>query len=159
EAGADNVVILSDSVWRNYLGADPQIIGKRITLDARSRVVVGVMQASFRMPLLNGEVWCPIVFTPAELAESSRGNENLTNIGRIKNGSSIEQARAEMQTLAARAVDNGGPRRQFLINAKFSADVTALSEKTVGAVRRPLWILLGATAMVLLIALANVANL
>jgi putative ABC transport system permease protein len=159
KTGTDTVVVLSDGVWRKYLGTDPQIVGKRIVLDGQPRTVVGVMPPSFRMPLGTEEIWCPIVFTPDQLSESSRGNEFLTNIGRIHRTSTLEQVRAEMQALAARAVENGGSRRQFLINAKFSADVVSLSDQTVGAIRKPLFVLLGATGLILLIALANVANL
>ena len=159
EAGAPGVVILSDGTWRQYFGGDPQIVGKQVMLNSQPHAIVGVMPPTFRMPEIPAQILRPLVFTAAQMSETSRGNEFLTNIGRIKNGMSVDQVRAEMQTLAARAVENGGARRQFLINAKFSADVSSLTEQTIGTVRRPLLVLLGATGLVLLIALANVANL
>ena len=159
EPGATSVAILTDGTWRQYFGADPQIVGKRAMLNGQPHAIVGVMPATFRMPAITAQILRPLAFTADQMNEDSRGNEFLTNIGRIKRGVSPDQARAEMQALAARAVENGGRRRQFLINAKFSADVTSLTEETIGAVRRPLLVLLGATGLVLLIALANVANL
>src|SRR5262245_9030966 len=159
DPGAPGVAILTDGTWREYFGADPQIIGKQVMLNSRPHAIVGVMPATFRMPAITAQILRPLSFTAEQMSETSRGNEFLRNIGRIRTGATLDQVRTEMQALAARAVENGGRRRQFLINAKFSADVTLLSEQTIGAVRRPLFVLLGATGLVLLIALANVANL
>jgi putative ABC transport system permease protein len=159
EAGADNVIVLSHAAWRQYFGGDPQAVGQSVTIDGVSNTLIGVMPEGFRMPIRDADLWKPLTFTAAQFNESERGNESLTNLARTKQGIEVAQVKADMQQLAAIAVQNAGPRRQFLENAKFSADVGLLFDETVGSVRKPLLVLLGATSLVLFIALANVANL
>ena len=159
QPGANDVVVLSHPTWQLYFGGDSNIVGQRIELDQQPYTVVGVMPEAFRAPMSEAEIWRPIALTPAQMDESNRGNEFLTNIGRFKEELTLQEVDAEMAMLAARAVDTGGRRRDFLINAQFSAEAVSLAEEIVGEARTPLLVLLGAVGMVLLIALANVANL
>ncbi len=157
--GANDVVVLSHGTWQLYFGGDGNIVGQRIELDQQPYTVVGVMPEAFRAPMSEAEIWRPIAFTLAQMDEGNRGNEFLTNIGRFKAEFTLREVDAEMATLGARAVDTAGRRRDFLINAQFSAEAVALADETIGEARTPLLVLLGAVGMVLLIALANVANL
>ena len=159
QPGQNDVVVLGHGAWQLYFGGDGDIVGMPIQLDGRTYTVIGVMPESFRAPLGQAEIWRPIAFTPEQMDPDQRGNEYLTNIGRYPTARVIAEVDAEMRMLAARAVETGGRRREFLTNAQFSAEVVPLRDVTVGEARTPLIVLSGAVGMVLLIALANVANL
>jgi len=152
-------VVLSYPAWQTYFGGDKNVVGERVDLDGQPHTVVGVMPAGFSAPLVEAEIWRPVAFSSDQMNPDRRGNEYLMNIGRFRAGSSIEEVHAEMETLAARAVESAGSRKEFLTTAQFSARAVLLTDATVGEVRTPLLILIGAVGMVLLIALANVANL
>jgi predicted permease len=159
QPGANDVVILSDKIWRQYFGANPAILGQHITVNAQPQTIVGVMPPNFRSPIHNADLWRPAGFRPDQMAEIQRGSEFLNNIGRMKQGATIDQVRVQMRSLAAQYVEHAGARQEFVLQAKFSANASSLMEQTVGLIRRPLLILLGAAGLVMLIALANVANL
>lgn len=155
--GAAPVAVLSESLWRSRFGADPALIGRSITLDMRSFTVVGVLPAAFRYPdgAAHQEVWISAaqdpLFGPMLLQPGTRV---LGGIARLRAGVSLEQAQAEMNTLAAR------------LAAQFPSQDSGLTirlvpyrQAVVGDVKSALLILLGAVGLVLLIACANLANL
>jgi putative ABC transport system permease protein len=150
--GRHRVAILSQGLWERRFGSKPGVVGKAITLDAESYTVVGVMPAGFQFPKRDTEVWTPIAFTPDEL--SNRGGHTMNVIGRLKPNVTVEQAEAEMQTVARR-LEAQYPES----NKGWSVRFVPLLEETVGASQRTLLVLFGAVGMVLLIACANVANL
>ena len=148
----ERVVIISDRLWHRRFGADKNIIGKTLTLNGESFTVVGVMPANFQFPSREDELWVPIAFDSTEA--SRRGSHYLQVIARTKPGITLEQAQAEMSTIAARL------QKQYPeTNKSVGAAVTPLHEQLVGDIRPALLILLGAVGFVLLIACANVANL
>jgi predicted permease len=146
-----NSVVLSHKLWQSDFGADPQIVGKTIRLDGNARTVVGVMREDFEKPGW-ALVWTPLVWDPVEKAV--RGEHSLSAIARLKPGVSVAQAQAQLDTIAARLA-----QQYPADDAGWGAQVVPLREETIGDVRRPLLILLGAVVFVLLIACANVANL
>ena len=152
QPGANNVVILSDRLWKRRFGADSGIIGKQITLSGQSHTVVGVMPQQFQFPSQDIELWVPMAFTSQQAA--SRGSHYLEVVARLKPGVSVAQAQAEMNTIATR-LQQQYPQQ----NTDLGAVVVPLHEHVVGDVRPALLILLGAVGLVLLIACANVANL
>jgi putative ABC transport system permease protein len=149
------VVLLSHSLWQRRFGSDPAVIGTALTLNGESYTVVGVMPPSLHLPGYGNwsdQVWVPIAFPPEEAAQ--RGNHFLEVIARLKPGVTIEQAQAEMETIAARLA------RQYPdYNVRTGAVVTPLHEEVVGDIKPALLVLVGAVGFVLLIACANVANL
>jgi predicted permease len=156
--GAAPVVILSEDLWRSRFGANPNIIGKPITLDQRSFTAIGVMPASFRFPLdaASGDVWIPVVQDPlwSRFMSLPAGARWLITVGRLKPGVSISQAQADMNTMSARLT------KEFPAgDAGWTIRVETLREETVGNVRFALLVLFGAVGLVLLIACANIANL
>ena len=145
------VVVLSQALWAAQFGSDPQIAGKPIHLDDETYTVVGVMPASFEKPE-DASLWTPLVWTPQERAV--RGEHSMSAIARLKDGVTVEQAQAQLDTIAARIAE------EYPADAAgWGAAVVPLREETVGEVRTQLLMLLGAVAFVLLIACANVANL
>src|SRR5215212_8556503 len=150
--GAGRVAVLSHGLWQRRFGADPKVVGRSLELNGQSFEVVGVMPPGFQFPSPEDELWVPIAFTQQEAA--SRGRHYLEVVARLKPGVSVEQAQAEMSTIAAR-LQQQYPEQ----NADLGAAVVPLHEQVVGDIKPALLILLGAVGFVLLVACANVANL
>jgi predicted permease len=150
--GANKVVILSSRLWQRRFAADPSIVGKQITLNGQSHTVIGVMPPQFQFPSQDVELWVPMAFTAQQAA--SRGSHYLQVVARMKPGVTVQQAQAEMSTIATR-LQQQYPKQ----NTDLGAVVVPLHEHVVGDIRPALLILLGAVGLVLLIACANVANL
>ncbi len=157
--GGPLAVILSDSLWRRKFSADPAIVGKSIELDGDAYTVVGVLPASFRFP---DKTLVPECLYPAQLppqVDWTSKSLSLTRIiGRLATGVSLNQAHADLATLAAQSNSEIPPafvhmRRGLIVQ------VIPLQQKIVGDVRSALLVLLLAVLFVLLIACVNVANL
>ncbi|MGB7926481.1 MAG: ABC transporter permease [Pyrinomonadaceae bacterium] len=152
------VVVLSHRLWQRRFGSDPAIVGKQITLSAIAYTIVGVMPASFETPRLTNamlnepELWSP--FAP-DLNDWTRDGRAVdAGIARLKPGATVEQAEAEMRTIA------GQLEQQYPeTNAGASVSLASLHESLVGRTRAALLLFLVAVGFVLLIACANVANL
>ncbi len=155
-AGQDNFVILSQELWRERFGSDPSIIGRSIELEGVSRQVVGVMPVEFRFPSAKTRLWLPLHNDPANVSAFWAG-DFMPVIGRIRNGSTIQQARAEIQIFQPQVFKLFPWPMPTAWNAGIS--VVALQGNMVADVRARLFMLLGAVILVLLIACANVANL
>jgi predicted permease len=151
--GHDREVILSESFWRTQFGADANIVGKDITLNGAAYRVIGVMGAQYQFPPGNNvKLWTPLAMTDRERAV--RGEHHYSVIGRLAPGVSVQQAQAEMDAISHHL------EQQYPADDKgWGAVVKPLREELVGDVRTPLLVLLGAVALVLLIACANAANL
>jgi putative ABC transport system permease protein len=147
----NQTIVLSYGMWQRRFGGDPRILDRTITLDGTVYAIVGVMQAGFAFPSLDGEYWVPIALEPAK---APRGAHFIGVVARLRSGTSIDQARAEMKTIAERLAvqypDN---------NKDESAEVVSLHEQVVGRIRPALLTLLAAVGVVVLIACGNVANL
>jgi len=153
QRGAEGVIIISHGLWQKRFGADPSLVGKTISLNGESRMVVGVMPAGFKFPIIaNADVWRPI--QPALNAGCQRGCITIRVMARLKPEATEAQARAELNTIAARI------EQQFPdTNSKVGSTLIPLHEFLVGPVKPQMLALLVAVAFVLLIACANVANL
>jgi putative ABC transport system permease protein len=151
--GVESVVIISHGLWRRRFGADPSLVGKKISLNGESRVVIGVMPAGFKFPIIAGaDIWRPI--QPALNPGCQRGCITVRVMARLKPGAAEAQARAELNSVAARV------EQQFPdTNTKVGATLVPLHEFLVGPVKTQMMALLVAVGFVLLIACANVANL
>lgn len=147
------VVVLGNALWRTRFGGDPAVVGRTIRVEDSLYTVVGVMPAGFRFPAEGGaDLWIPYDPTPAQ--EASRGSHGLEVIGRLRPGVTQEGAHAQLVAVAARLArvypDDQSGR---------SVDVRALRDAVAGYTRPTLLALTGAALLVLLIAIANVANL
>lgn len=151
--GAPLIAVLSDATWRNYFGADSGLIGRAIALDGKLYTVVGIAAPTLRFPDRT-DVWTPMIWYTYELDPTNRAYDFLHVVARVKRDVSIEQARRDLQAVAARLA-----RQYPKTNDKIGALVQPLQEHLVGDVRRALLAMLGAVGFVLLIVCANVANL
>ncbi|HEX6808193.1 MAG TPA: ABC transporter permease [Gemmatimonadaceae bacterium] len=152
-AKAAKVVVLSDLAWRRWFGSNPSIVGASIRLNDDLYRVVGVAPPRFAYPQ-NPDVWIPAVWRGYERGDDARGLHEMSAIGRLTAGATVAGARADLQAIAARIAHDFPDR-----DARIGAYVAPLRDQLVGDVRPALWSLLGAVALVLLIACANVANL
>jgi putative ABC transport system permease protein len=151
QPGKDDVVILSYGLWNSRFAADSHAVGQSIELNARKYTIVGVMPASFRFPW-KSQLWIPQLMDSKTL--DHRGSHWANAIGRMKPGVSVQAARADLKSIAARL------EKQYPdSNDKVGAAVTSLHDDLVGDSRGSLIMMLAAVGLVLLIACANVANL
>jgi putative ABC transport system permease protein len=153
---ADRVVVLTYPLWKTAFGGDPKILGQQINLSARSHTVVGVMPPGWKFPIEDEhiEYVVPLQYLVASVL-NNRGSHFLSVVGRLKPGAQIKQTEAELSAIASRL------SKQYPdTNLNFTGvSVATLHSDVVGNVRPALLIMLGAVALVLLIACANVANL
>jgi len=150
KADAERVVVLSEGFWRARYNADPQAIGRTITLSSRNYIIVGVMPARFQFPDHTVQLWAALPIEPP----TRRGPYFMHGVLRFPATMSVEQARAELAEIAARikATTPALPPDYGFVSIP-------LTEYLVGEVRPALLVLLGAVGLVLLIASLNVANL
>jgi putative ABC transport system permease protein len=157
-SGHDNVVVLSDSLWRRRFGGDPGVLGKMIMLDGNALQIVGILPRAFSLVPVNPppEVWMPLRPPP----DPGRTAGALELIARLKSGVTLEQARDDMAAVAHGVEERYHPYRgPHGEDAGYGVSVTPLRDQLYGGMRRGILMLLTAVAFVLLIACANVANL
>lgn len=161
--GADQVVILSHDLWQRRFGGQPDVIGQELRLSDTPRTVVGVMPPGIYptwpatqayIPFLPRyqQVWLPMAMTPERAA--ARTSHVLGTIARLNDDVMLEQAQANMDTIARRL-----EQQHPAANRDEGVTVVPLVDEVVGDVRRALLILLGAVGLVLLVACANLASL
>jgi putative ABC transport system permease protein len=149
--GNSNVIVISYGMWQRRFGGDAAVLGRTVTTSATPATVIGVMPRDFYFPTRDAEFWTPIAINPAN---ATRGGHYLGVLARLKPGTLLVQADAEMKTIAERLA------KQYPdSSANESADVVLWHENIVGRARPALMTLLAAVGMVVLIACANVANL
>jgi putative ABC transport system permease protein len=151
----ENVAVLSNRLWRDRFGSDPKIVGRMIELDGDKVHVVGVMPAGFEYPNEKVDLWQPWGWDPANRQRVSfRRAHWLTVVTRLRPGVTSEAANNQFQAVVKR-LQTDYPATNKLMGA----GMTPLHEFLVGDTRTPLLVLLGAVALLLLIACANVGNL
>jgi putative ABC transport system permease protein len=150
--GAPRTAILSYGLWQRAFGGDAGALGRKIDLDGMAYAVIGIMPPQFRFPNQEVELWVPFAFP--EDAYADRNNNYLEGVGRLRDGVSLRQARAEMDVIA------GQLRRQFPKELEHAGASVELMRDEISQQRRLLlWTLAGAALCVLLIACSNLANL
>jgi putative ABC transport system permease protein len=154
EPGRAKVAVVGEEFWRTRLGGDPALIGRAIRLDGVPYEVIGVMPSSFNFPAGESSTDAWILFEPSPELANARDDHLLAVVGRLKSGTTLEQATAQLVTVAAQ-IEKEHPAEQ----TGRSVLIQPLRETVVGRTRPALLILFGAVGLVLLIACANVANL
>lgn len=149
--GADAVVILSHGLWAERFGGDPNILNRKLNLNGRDRQVIGIMPPDFDQPAKT-RLWVPVPITPED--RSNRQTHNLMPLARLKPDATIEQARAQLQSVLNRI---GAEYPDFAKDKQVL--VIPMAEDATGKIRPALLALLGAVGFVLAISCANVANL
>jgi putative ABC transport system permease protein len=166
KTGRDDVLVISERLWKRKFNRDSSILGRKILADGKAYTVVGIMPASFEFPLpvfnMTGgqfgervDIWQPLAFTDSEM--KNRGSRSYGMIGRLAEGLTAKHAQAEIETVVS------AMRKKFRDNYpqtdSFGATLYPLKEQIVGGMKPLLLILLGAVALVLLIACANLTTM
>jgi len=155
--GNGNVVLISNALWQREFAGASDAIGRKISIEGSPFTIVGVMPPSFHYPSGDVEYWQPIVVNPSNLGLIwGLGSRHM--IGRLAPNATLAQARTELQRVwpslrRSNPLWDPGPDYRAHVTA------TALQTELVGSARALLWMLFGATLLVLLIACVNVANL
>ncbi len=150
--GAAHVALLSDSLWRSTFGSSASVLGKDLNLNGASYEVIGVLPPAMQVLYPRANLVLPAAFTPSELSKDRAWSLQWGMLARLKAGVSVPEAQAGMATTAAQLSKNNEV-------SQFGIEVRPLIEERAGDIRQPLWMLLGAVVLVLLIACVNIANL
>jgi len=151
QGGVAPVVVISHRFWQQHLGADPGLVGRQLLLNGQKFIVIGITSADFDFPT-GSKVWTPLDLNGT--AKEDRENHYLTVFGRLKDGVSISQAQANLETIAA-SLGKQYPKT----NASHGVRVINTVEDLTFGSRQFVLMLMGAAVFVLLLACANVANL
>ena len=158
DRAGNHSAILSDTLWRTRFKADPNAVGRTISINSQSYTIVGVMPPKFAFPISTDpvELWigAAVDNEGAGALTNQRGNHAIEVIGRLKPGVSLAQAQSEVSRITD-ALQKQYPGE----NPDFGALVVPFFERVVGDVKLALMLLLGAVGCVLLIACGNIANL
>src|SRR3954470_3137895 len=152
EIAGTPLIVLTDRLWRRMFAADPGVIGRRVALNEESHIILGVMPPGFEYPM---GATRPDAFIPLSRKDYCCGRlGSQSSVARLKPGVSLDSARAELESIAAALA-----REYPASNAYRSAGLRPLHDSMTGARREPLWILIGAAFLLLMITCANVAGL
>jgi putative ABC transport system permease protein len=156
QPGRGQVVILSHELWKNRYDSDPQVMGKTLKLDGRDHTIIGIMPEAFKLWIFPARVWIPLVFSSDQLGPKGRESWPFYVFGRLKAGTTRQEAQAEMTTLVRHL-----GRDYAETDKDWEAMVLSLQEFQIryARVRAALLLLMGAVGFVLLIVCANVAGL
>src|SRR5262249_14542838 len=146
-------------LWMSHYAGDRSVVGRDIRVNGEPYRVVGVMPPGFEVPARDVAMLIPFSFTPAQLADSGRGNEFSSMVARLRPDATLQTARADFDAIIARNAERLPERRAFWRTAQFSAYAIGFRDQIVGDVRAPLYVVQVGVVLVLLIACANVANL
>ena len=157
-----DVVIISESMWRNRFGASPDVIGKNLEVNGLTREIVGVMPQRFRFPAANTQLWLTLGLDPAD---PFPGGFNYNSVARLKPGVSAADAQRDFTAVLPRMVElfptfaPGVSTQMLMEQAKPKPVLVPMREDVTGGIARTLWMVATAAGLVLLVACANVANL
>ena len=167
KTGRDDVVIISERLWRRKFNRDPQTLGSKILLDGKNFTVVGIMPEGFDFPLQlfnlgaggqfgeRADIWQPLAFTDKDL--ETRYSRSYFIVGRIKSGVTLAQAQADVENINDQMCREH--KKNYPQDRSFGGDVLRLQELAVAGMRPTLLILLAAVVLVLLIACANLTTM
>lgn len=145
-------LVISHALWQTQFGGRADILGQSVLLDDQPQTIVGVMPASFTFPYRETDYWSPFRFSGPNFED--RTNYYLNVVGRLRDGVSLQQARAEMTSLATRLAEAYPD-----VNARNGATVIGLRDEVTRQARLTLLALAGAALCMLLIACTNLASL
>ncbi len=147
--GAPATVLIGHGLWERRFGSDPGLVGTDVSLSGEPYTVIGIMPRGFTFPE-TAQFWVALRLNPV----NNRGNHSFRAIGRLQKGVSMDQARVEMESIAARLA-----QEYPSTNGDISVRLQSLKEDYIGDTRDPVWIFYAVVCFILLLACANVANL
>jgi predicted permease len=157
QPNAGPVAVISYGLWQRVFGGSRSVVGQTLMLDQKPFQVIGVMRSDFAWPRRN-QVWIPIALDPKAFAADQRYNENYQTFIRLRPGATIAQVNAGIAEKVREQIRTEG-RGSFGNSSGWSFYASQLTQFAAGPLRKPLYVLFGVVALVLLIASANVAGL
>ena len=159
EPGADHVVVLSHTLWKNRFGANPAIVGTTIRLNTENYTVIGVMPEGFYFPTPRTQAWLPFAFSAAQKSDQERGNEYSSAIARLKPGATLADVQRDLNLIQTRNNERLPDEAGFWKSSGFGGRTNGFLEQNVANIRGMLWLVQAGVAAALLIGCANVASL
>ena len=157
EIGREQEVILSHGLWQELYGGDKSAPGRTLRISGRPFTIVGVMPPNFNFVDPEVRLWMPLAFTAEE--KTLHHSNNWFHIGRLKPGTTLEQAQAQVNALNQENLERFPEMKELLINAGFHTTAKPLQDMLTAGVKGTLYLLWGGAFLVLLIGGLNVANL
>ena len=154
--GAEDVAVLSHEIWQSAFASDESVVGRVIRIDGSPTRIVGIMPRGYDVHDSKVQVWLPLTLDPAN--PGNRGGHFLYLVGRLKDGVTLQQARADVERMLVQW-PTLNPKAHAPDPKNHRLRLDGLQDDMVGPIRTALWVLQGAVAFVLLIACANLANL
>jgi len=157
--GAPPVVMLSYGTWKRDFAGDQNVIGRQTFLNGAKATIIAVMPPKFLFPpgqIDQTDAWTALQLNPQS---TNRGGHNYDVLGRLRSGTTLAQARAEMARLVARWGESASPKNHVFRPGTHPVSMYPYYDEVIGKVRKAMLMLLGAVVFVLLIACVNVANL
>jgi predicted permease len=156
--GKNGAAILTDSFWRQRLGADPRVLGRDIRVNGIARTVVGILPPRFSFLSSQTQIYLPLASSPEERSPQRRHSGTAHMIGRLKAGATLEETQAQIDGHNA-AVEADGPEARMMADAGFRSLVVPLRADHVAAVRPTLLLVQAGALFLLLIGGVNLVNL
>jgi predicted permease len=159
ETGKEQKIVLSYGLWQQLFAGKADVPGSEVRLSGRPFTVVGVMPRDFLFVDPEVRYWIPLPFTIRQKSDDSRHGNNWHNIGRLKPGATLQQAKQQVDALNAANLERFPQWKPLLLNAGYYTSVDPLQDTLVRDVRATLYLLWGGAAFVLLIGAVNITNL
>jgi predicted permease len=159
ELGQEKVVVLTHGFWQRLFGGRDDALGQDIRLGGEPYKVIGVLPQGFVFLNPDVQLFRPAAFSPREKSDESRHSNNWQHFGRLKAGTTLEQAQSQLDAINAANLERFPQWREILKNARFGSDVVDFQANLIGERRSTLTMLWGGAIFVLLIGGVNVANL
>lgn len=158
ETGKNQVVILSDRLWRARFAADPAVIGRTLRFDSREFTVIGVMPPGFQFLSQRAQLWTPLTFSDHARKPTSRHSNNMEMIARLRPGVTVVQAQAQVDALNEESLKTD-PSAKLVTDAGFHTVLRDMRSDHVANLRPILLLLQAGALFLLLIGAVNLANL
>jgi predicted permease len=156
--GKNDVIILGDGLWRQDYASDPAIVGKKIRMDGKPKLVIGVMPRGFRFGNSKAQLWEPMAFSDDDKKPDRRHGNNMSMMARLRPDATVAQAQAQVDALNKAALA-GDPYAKLVTDAGFHTTVADFHSDYVAQARPMLLLLQAGVLFLLLIGTVNLANL
>src|SRR5215467_5521741 len=159
EPGNEQKVVLSYALWQQLYAGNSDVLGKELRLNGRPFTIIGVMPKNFLFVDPEVRLWTPLALTAEQKSDNARHGNNFTNVGRLKDGATLEQAQGQVNALNTANLERFPKWKDLLINAGFHTRVSLLQDVLVRQISGTLYLLWIGAAFVLVIGGVNIANL
>jgi predicted permease len=155
--GKNDVIVLSDALWRQDYASDPGAVGRKVRMDGKPQTIIGVMPPDFRFGTWKARLFEPMAFSDDDKKPERRHGNNMEMIARLRPGATLGEAQSQVDALNKQALA-GDPYAKLVVDAGFHSSVADLHKDFITEVRPMLLLLQGGVLFLLLIGTVNLAN-